>query len=366
MSDQSLAFNDFIYHPNNYGLIDYRVLQMGDHTVAYLTPRGVRQTAALGKKLFNEEYSRNLIKRVQRHLRSLRQTKILLRNVETLNKRGRLYLWKTTAKRTDEFCYLYLYCEQPVLFPLEECVRQVAHNNKRLQQVLETPALAKKFGFPKKAQRALELLFIIGKYKLQLHLKFEPWLKELDAFIAYIGRTYHLSPKQALMLRREEITGILRGEQEPPLDELNRREHGCVLLPSRRGAIWRCYYGKRFDYWHKQLEQPRKNNITGTTVFPGKVRGRVRIHLSWTKIIKPTPGSILVTGMTNPQLLPYLKRVASIVTDEGGLTCHAAIISRELKIPCIVGTGNATKLLKDGDLVEVDANKGIVRKINKV
>ena len=64
--------------------------------------------------------------------------------------------------------------------------------------------------------------------------------------------------------------------------------------------------------------------------------------------------------------MPFLKNASAIVTDEGGLTCHAAIISRELKIPCIVGTGNATKVLKDGDLVEVDANKGIVKILKRV
>ena len=61
-----------------------------------------------------------------------------------------------------------------------------------------------------------------------------------------------------------------------------------------------------------------------------------------------------------------MRRAKAIITDEGGLTCHAAIISRELGIPCIIGTKIATKVLKDGDMVEVDANKGIVKKIKKV
>ena len=60
-------------------------------------------------------------------------------------------------------------------------------------------------------------------------------------------------------------------------------------------------------------------------------------------------------------IVPYLKNASAIATDEGGLTCHAAIISRELKIPCIIGTKISTKVLKDGDLVEVDAEKGVVR-----
>jgi len=70
--------------------------------------------------------------------------------------------------------------------------------------------------------------------------------------------------------------------------------------------------------------------------------------------------------MTRPDFMPLVNKSAAIITDEGGLACHAAIISRELKIPCIVGTKTATRVLRNGDLVEVDANKGIVRLIKKI
>jgi phosphohistidine swiveling domain-containing protein len=72
-------------------------------------------------------------------------------------------------------------------------------------------------------------------------------------------------------------------------------------------------------------------------------------------------GKILATLQTTPHFIPYLKGVKAIITDEGGITCHAAIISRELKIPCIVGTKNATQILNDGDEVEVNADDGVVR-----
>jgi pyruvate,water dikinase len=71
-------------------------------------------------------------------------------------------------------------------------------------------------------------------------------------------------------------------------------------------------------------------------------------------------GDILVTSMTRPEFVPLMKLAGAVVTNEGGITCHAAIVSRELKIPCIIGTKIATQVLKDGDLVEVDADKGIV------
>jgi pyruvate,water dikinase len=74
-------------------------------------------------------------------------------------------------------------------------------------------------------------------------------------------------------------------------------------------------------------------------------------------------GQILVAGMTRPDYVSYMEKAAAFVTDGGGILCHAAIIAREMGKPCIVGTQIATKVLKDGDLVEVDAKNGVVRKI---
>jgi len=74
-------------------------------------------------------------------------------------------------------------------------------------------------------------------------------------------------------------------------------------------------------------------------------------------------GEVLVTIMTNPDFVVIMKKAVAIVTDEGEVLCHAAIVSRELGIPCVVGTRIATKVLKNGDMVEVDAFKGLVKKV---
>jgi len=71
-------------------------------------------------------------------------------------------------------------------------------------------------------------------------------------------------------------------------------------------------------------------------------------------------GEVLVAHMTTPDWVPLMRKASGIVTDSGGMTCHAAIVSRELRIPCIVGTGEATKVLRDGELVTVDATQGTV------
>jgi pyruvate,water dikinase len=82
------------------------------------------------------------------------------------------------------------------------------------------------------------------------------------------------------------------------------------------------------------------------------------------KVLSGKKDYILVTPMTRPEVVPFLKDAKGIVTDEGGITCHAAIVSRELKIPCIIGTKNATKVLKDGMEIEIDADKGVIKQLS--
>ncbi len=98
----------------------------------------------------------------------------------------------------------------------------------------------------------------------------------------------------------------------------------------------------------------------GLGASPGIGTGVVRNIKDITEMEKVQPGEILVTVMTNPDMVPAMKKAAAVVTDEGGRTCHAAIVSRELGIPCIVGSKNASKVLKDGMEVTVDATRGVV------
>ena len=101
----------------------------------------------------------------------------------------------------------------------------------------------------------------------------------------------------------------------------------------------------------------------GTCAYPGKTRGSVKIVNSVLDIKKVEIGDIMVSLTTYPAFLSAMKKASAIITEDGGITCHAAIVARELKIPCVVGIKKLTKFLNDGDMIEVDANKGIVRKI---
>ncbi len=110
-----------------------------------------------------------------------------------------------------------------------------------------------------------------------------------------------------------------------------------------------------------KLSDSDSDEIKGQTACKGKVKGTVRLALTNDTRIEFNDGDVLVAFSTSPVLMPLIKKCSAIITDEGGIGCHAAIISRELGIPCIIGTKNATTALKDGDFVEVDADKGVVR-----
>jgi len=103
--------------------------------------------------------------------------------------------------------------------------------------------------------------------------------------------------------------------------------------------------------------------IKGDCASPGRARGSVKIINIPKDIDKMKDGDVFVSIATNPDLIPAIKKASAIITDMGGITCHAAIVSRELGIPCVIGTKIITKVIKDGDIVDVDATHG---KINIV
>lgn len=140
-------------------------------------------------------------------------------------------------------------------------------------------------------------------------------------------------------------------------------EKGFVFSGGRFFTInWKNFL-KRSGYRYSPKKITKSEEIKGNIAFQGRARGIAKLIFNPNDFNKFKKGNILVTPMTQVTFMPIISKSAALVTDEGGITCHAAIISRELKIPCIIGTRIATKVLHDGDLVEVDADKGVVRKI---
>jgi pyruvate,water dikinase len=107
-------------------------------------------------------------------------------------------------------------------------------------------------------------------------------------------------------------------------------------------------------------QKPGAVLVSGLGASPGVASGQVRILQSPSEVGKLSPGEILVATMTSPDWIPAMRRASAIVTDQGGITCHAAIVSRELRVPCVVGTREATRILRDGELVTVNGATGKV------
>jgi phosphoenolpyruvate synthase/pyruvate phosphate dikinase len=162
---------------------------------------------------------------------------------------------------------------------------------------------------------------------------------------------------------------VLKGKKFS-LDNINN-------VRKRQGNFVNLYYGNN-EYSEKyenleeefkeseSLEKPRDDvgTIKGQIANKGKVTGIARIIYDPKKFHSFVEGDILVTSMTRPEFVPMMKKASAIVTNEGGIACHAAIISRELNKPCIIGTKNVTEIVRDGDEIEVDADEGIVKVLN--
>ncbi len=192
---------------------------------------------------------------------------------------------------------------------------------------------------------------------------------DVRVLIEEIGRRLSLTPAEVKSTPFAVVRRALLSDVSVPRDipRTARRFHVC--LPDGRGGL-RLLIGpvaERFARTHiirqPRLAVDRTRPLTGTCACPGLAQGRVRIINRPEDMGKMRVGDVLVSTATTPNIVAAMKKASAIITDEGGLTCHAAIVSRELGTPCVVGTKIATKVLRDGDRVEVDATKGIVRRL---
>ncbi len=157
------------------------------------------------------------------------------------------------------------------------------------------------------------------------------------------------------------------------LGDLVRRDQSLLArIPQRQagftystiGGSVTEYYGAEHEQLLATLESLIGNGeLRGRVAFQGKVRGTARLILSQDDFGRFRAGDILVAPNTRPEYLPIMRLAAAVVTEEGGLTSHAAIVARELSVPTIVGVQGVISQLKDGDQIEVDAMNGIVRKL---
>ncbi len=165
----------------------------------------------------------------------------------------------------------------------------------------------------------------------------------------------------------DELDAALRTGQLSLAIIKYRRENPCIITANKSDSVMRAI-DKKIKRYQKIVTDSKKVNrkeivVRGTVACAGIVTGVVRIIRTYHDIKKFAVGEILVANTTHPNYVPAMQKAVAIVTNEGGIVSHAAIVARELKKPCIVGTKTATNVFKDGDAVEVDANQGVVKKL---
>jgi len=186
--------------------------------------------------------------------------------------------------------------------------------------------------------------------------------------VKYFSRKYFGDEETANYLFYEELLDLFDGKK--PSKEIIKQRKECIAVLSLKREILKIPHEMGLELAEKFIKIKPSDSLKGTIANKGRVTGEVVIApmLNNTEavnkvIAKMKEGAILVAQTTSPEIMCLCNKAAAIVADQGGMLSHAAIVSRELGIPCLVGTEYATEIFKDGDLVEVDANQGIVRKI---
>jgi len=205
--------------------------------------------------------------------------------------------------------------------------------------------------YPEKKKRAevFEKLQEARKFSEKIYHPLEEFVQKVLAYIA--KGNYGIEIRGVTTPEFEEY---LETKKLPDKEILKSRFESSILIAEKEN---------RFVDFAPEIDFKETNEIKGKGVGNGKVIGKVRVAFNLEEAKKTQEGEIIVTTMTRPEWIVYMKKSAGFITDAGGILAHAAIVARELNKPCIVGTNNASEILKDGDLVEVDAENGVVRKL---
>ena len=201
--------------------------------------------------------------------------------------------------------------------------------------------------------------------KAEGNIFFNEGVEVLNGLLERIVKIKKCDKDSLKHLTLRELENFIKTGKLPKNKLLQRRDSTYIYFKDKvvhRKDMKNCLNSLGF----KLAKEEHLRNITkikGAIASSGIANGRAKIIVNRAQLGKFNDGDIIVAHMTSPWYVQIMEKAAAIITDEGGITCHAAIISRELNKPCIIGTKYATQVLKDGDLVEVDANNGIVRKL---
>ncbi len=183
-----------------------------------------------------------------------------------------------------------------------------------------------------------------------------------------IAKRAHFNPNWIMEVSVPEMFGALENKPLPDKREMQRRFKNYAMIV-RNAKTKMIVDPKEIKKLEKRyyVKVSKVREIHGRMAcLGGIIKGKARVCLDKKEIGKVKRGDILIAQFTTPDFVPAMEKAAAIVADQGGLSSHAAIVSRELGVPCVIATENATRVIKDNDLLEVDARKGVVKILRRV
>lgn len=316
----------------------------GTEWKTYIENKELERLSKFGLVFF-QKYFRNYKKKVKAEIKKSKPilAKIILKKISRFSNYDLGKDFLQTIKFVKSLWRLYFFTEY---FLHEKLQREMERN-------------------PRKSELLLEKIQEMQKIKFELRTLLNKTIFKGNILERYLEEIQKRTKRNDLhFLHYQEIANLLKGRK---IKRINRKS---FILGKFNN--WKPIVGKQAlkiirSFARISSQKIKQREFKGKIANSGLYRGYVKIipfdlkkDLSQ-EISKMKKGDVLVTGSTGPEMILACKKAGAIVTEEGGICSHAAIVSRELGVPCIIGTKIATQVLKDGDLVEVDANKGTIK-----
>lgn len=363
-----LDYSPFLALPNNYEI--YVIGEIKDFLIEKVGNEEAEEY--LQKLMAPKEYPFQILEQIDLAKIALRVKGGEIHLEEEMNKHREKYQWLSCYNFDEKAFSLHDFKERldSLLGLGSEELKQKSEDviKKIDRDEMEFQRIAEKIGLKGELLERVDLLrefVFLRTYRIEMNCQpnfyLQPLLKEF-------ARRSGISIQEIAMMLTDEIKRMAKEGGVPEgIDFIDRKKAAVIWLDDSKfnyvfGNKAREMISERFSDL-KFVKGAKK--VKGTVSSKGEVvQGRVRI-ITKENIGEFQEGEILITIMTSPEFVPAMQKAKAIITDEGGVLCHAAIVSRELNKPCIIGTRVSTKIFRNGDIVEVDTEKGIVKTLKK-
>src|SRR3989338_8051558 len=270
-------------------------------------------------------------------------------------------------KYEDEIAKLALFIIEKKIFKIDKNILEKRIKDKK-EKSMERDELLKEILKDSNQMQKRQIMFCIksAEYGRMCVDEVMQFLFNTRPIYNELGKRLEIDEVELKFMHMDEIRDCLLNKKEVPKKDIMERQKLCLCLVGENKV--EIYSGKEAQKWKDELasivhdkDAPLKGEIAFSK---GKVKGIARLVKDVKDMSKVNKGEILVSSRTYPDLLPAMKKASAIVAELGGLLSHAAIVSRELGIPCLVGVRNATSKIKDGDIIEIDTEKGVITILN--